>query len=590
VRRMKRTPARRISSSILTLCAAPDFDANAHHRSSTAARAAPCMQSDRKPTSPKNRQVQGAAVRRSRRFGLPRARTVLRLAFLGAIVGAAGVYYLTRPSTLASIIIPRATKAIGGPVAASKIALDGFDTLVLEDVRIRVDGWTGDAGQLAYADRVEVEFSPWELFVGKLTVRAVAVNRIELRLAERADEPNSFSLLDLRPDVPAKSDSTDDKLIDPPAVRIEELVIENGIADNDRYTRLGELRFRGTLQRLEDAKPRYQLQLTGRPDTDGNIGVGTIKGEFSPTDQALSLEVDDLVVDNHELAIAPIAVREWTRKLSLDGRLKRGRFEYSPSSEPFAEFDVEGVALDLPLDALGEASLEDAWSGFAGGKPVSLKSTPRMTVREGTLRVSTDRVELRGLKGELGARDPDALVIPVPFECAFQLDIPRADLEPFTWEKRDTWLEEAARIAPFTLTASIPQFSSPVITQGAPDTLQLPTAAVKILSDFNIVQWTIDVDTRFERGSPEKNRKPAPLQSSGMLRLSRCAGAFEEFPYPLVDVSGTIGFEGDNLVVERIVGKARRPERDANPANSTNPANSAETTDVTVSIEGRLDG
>ena len=201
------------------------------------------------------------------------------------------------------------------------------------------------------------------------------------------------------------------------------------------------------------------------------------------------MAVVELVVDNHELSVAPIAVREWTRKLSLDGRLKRGRFEYSPSSEPFAEFDVEGVALDLPLDALGEASLEDAWSGFAGGKPVSLKSAPRMTVREGTLRVSTDRVELRGLKGELGARDPEALVIPVPFECAFQLDIPRADLEPFTWEKRDTWLEEAARIAPFTPTATIPQFSSPVITQVAPHTPPLPPAALTILPHFNILPW-----------------------------------------------------------------------------------------------------
>ncbi len=464
------------------------------------------------------------------------------------------------------------------------MALEGFDTLVLEDVRIRVDGWEGDAGQLAYADRVRVDFSPWKLILGELAVRAVSVNRLELRLAERANEPGSFSLLDLRPEVRAKDESSEKKLIDPPAVTIEELIIDNGIAERDTYTKLGELRFRGTLQRLEDAKPRYKLELNGRPDTDGNIAISAIKGEFSPTDQSLSLEVDDLIVNEHELAIAPIAVREWTRKLSLDGRLKRGRFEYSPTSEPTAEFDVEGVALDLPLDALGEDGLEDAWSGFAGGKAVSLKSTPRMMVGEGTLRVSTDRVELRGLKGELGARDPDALVIPVPFECAFQLDIPRAELEPFTWEKRDSWLEAAARIAPFTLTASIREFSSPVIAQGAPNTLQLPTAAVKILSDFNIVQWTIDVETRFERGSPDKDRKPAPLQSSGMLRLSRCAGAFEEFPYPLVDVSGTIGFEGDNLVVERIVGKAQ-PK-----AGATVAAGTAEIPEVTVSIEGRLDG
>ncbi|MCE2884618.1 MAG: hypothetical protein LW806_06950 [Planctomycetaceae bacterium] len=512
---------------------------------------------------------------------------------------AVGGVWITRPSTLAWLILPRATKALGGPVTASRIALEGFDTLVLEDLRVRVDGWKDDAGQLAYADRIRVRFSPWALLIGAIDVRSVSANRLELRLVERADGSGNFSILDLKPerkpDEPEKPDERKDT-VTLPAVTIGELVVENGVDASTGYRALGELRFRGELRQNSDRPTHYDLLLTGRPDAEGNLAIGAIRGGFSPSAQELSLEVDDLVVKDHELAIAPTAVRDWTRRLSLDGKLRRAKFDYSPTTEPSAELDVEGVAIDLPLDLLGEEGLSTAWSGFAGGKAVPMRSTPRMTVREGSLRVWADRAELRNLKGELGARDPAARVIPVPFECAFTIDIPRESMEPFDWEKRDAWLEQALRIAPFTLSATIPSFSSPVIAPGAPDTLQLPAPAVKIISDFNIVQWTIDVETRFERGTPTKDRKPAPFRSTGTLNLKDCAGAFEEFPYPLEAVTGTITFEGDDIVVERIVGQGRRPKPAADPAKDSTPAGPPiveaprEEAPITVAIEGRLDG
>jgi hypothetical protein len=529
---------------------------------------------------------------RPRRRRLSRA--ILRTSIALAIVAVAAGFWITRPSTLAWLILPRAAKAIGGPVTASRIALDGIDTLVLEDVRVRVDGWKDESGQLAYADRIRVRFSPWALLVGSVDVGSVSANRVELRLVERADGSGAFSILDLRPEQePDKKDDDASKAVELPAVTIGELVVENGIDAPGGYRALGELRFRGELRQDSDRPSRYDLLLTGRPDADGNLAIGSIRGDFSPVTRELALEVEDLVVKDHELAIAPTVVRDWTRRLSLDGRLRRATFRYSPDTDPSAELDVEGVAIDLPLDLLGEEGLSTAWSGFAGGDAVPMRSTPRMTVREGSLRVTTDRVELRNLKGELGARDASARVIPVPFECAFTLEIPRTALEPFDWEKREAWLESALRVAPFTLTASIPSFSSPTIAPGAPDTLQLPAQAVKVISDFNIVRWTIDVDTRFERGSPAKDGKPAPFRSSGTLRLKDCAGAFEEFPYPLEAVAGTITFEGDDIVVERIVGKGVPTKAAAPAAPDAKPAApEVAGTDAQpiVVIEGRLDG
>ena len=561
------------------------------------------------PGSTHNASSSQSKQGKPRRPGRAR-RLLLRALAVLALLTVVGGVWITRPSTLAWLILPRASKALGGPVTASRIALEGLDTLVLEDLRVRVDGWKDDAGQLAYADRIRVRFSPWALLIGAIHVRSVSANRLELRLVERADGSGNFSILDLKPEKkPEEPKKPDEKseLVTLPAVTIGELVVENGVEASTGYRALGELRFRGELRQNSDRPTHYDLLLTGRPDAEGNLAIGAIRGGFSPSAQELSLEVDDLVVKDHELAIAPTAVRDWTRRLSLDGKLRRARFDYSPTTEPSAELDVEGVAIDLPLDLLGEEGLSTAWSGFAGGQAVPMRSTPRMTVREGSLRVWADRAELRNLKGELGARDPAARVIPVPFECAFTIDIPRESMEPFDWEKRDAWLEQALRIAPFTLSATIPSFSSPVIAPGAPDTLQPPAPAVKIISDFNIVRWTIDVETRFERGTPTKDRKPAPFRSTGTLNLKDCAGAFEEFPYPLEAVTGTITFEGDDIVVERIVGQGRprKPATEATGAAETSAETSAEKSAAgntapatpptdesprTVVIEGRLDG
>jgi hypothetical protein len=503
---------------------------------------------------------------------------MLALVLLTIVAG----FVLTRPTVLAKFLLPAASRALGGTVTAARVSLDGLETLRLEGLTLRVDGWSGAAGEIATADDIRIRFSIWNWLTGHAAVESVVVGRLALRIAERESAPNQFSMLSLRPDLQSDEPSTGSTVA--PSIEINDLAVENGVVTADGYSKLGELRFRGTLKPSATAVPTagnatptlatplltYAVELQGRPDAQGRIGIASIAGSYAPEAQLVSLQLKDLTIEDAQPPIAPLAVRAWTRRLGLEGRIRLARLDYAPTAAPSAELDVEGVAMDLPIDAIGDKAMEQNWSGLRNGVMVPMKCLPRLTVRRGTLRLTDDRVELLDVEGEMGARDASSGIIAVPFRCGLTLEIPRAQLPAFAWNTRDEWFAKAASIAPFRMDFSIPSFSSPQIQTGAPDTLQLPLAAAKVIADFNIHQWTLDVATRFERAAPSPDGTAAPFRSSGTLDLANCAGAYEEFPYPLEHVSGRIRFENDDLVIENITA---RPQ-DAAP----------------VVLTGRLDG
>ena len=461
-----------------------------------------------------------------------------------------GAFVFTRPAVLSRLILPAANRAIGGEVTAARIGLDGLDALVIDDLRIRARGWSGEAGEVAYADTMRVEFSLWSLLFGDIEVFAVSVGRLNLRLAEREDTPGSFSLLALEPE---PSRRATDKRQRPARITIEELLVENGVVANGAYERLGELRFRGSLAPIAESPAAFSFKLEGKPDEQGHLPVGEISGSFDGDSRAVDVSVKELDLDGEQLAVAPLAVRAWTTRLGLKGSIPSARFSYSPDTAPSAELDIRGVAMDLPIDALGGPSLAESWSGLVNGALVPVRAAPRLTLREGTLRLGNDAVALVGLKGDLGAEG--AGVISLPFDCDLTLEIPRAELPPFDWDRREEWIEQAARTAGFSMTAAIRDFRSPEPKQGEPDMLQLPRVVAKVIADFRITAWTLNLETRLERAAPGKDGAPAPLRTSGSLRLAQGSGAYEEFPYRLDDVNGVVNFENDDVIVERITGR-----------------------------------
>ncbi len=501
-----------------------------------------------------------------------RRRTWLRRAAIAlAVLLAAGLVYLTRPATLAALILPRASEAIGGEVTAARISLGGLNSVVLEDLRVRTPGWEGRAGELLYSNRLEVRFSLFSLLFGEFRARAIRADRLALRLVEDGDAAGRYSFQSLTPRV-ADDDRPDEQRAAqrPSEIAVDELVIENLIASGGELRSLGELRFRGALVPSEQSATAFRFTLRGRPDGQGRLSIAGIEGSFDPATQAISLAVEDLLIDGRQLAVAPIAVRGWTSRLGLEGRVTHARFEYATGEKPSALLDLAGLGLNLPIDELSGNALEDAWGGFQRGARVDLDATPRMTLRTGTLRLERDEVRFEQITGELGADGGEGRVIPVPFRGSIALRVPVDSLPEFRWEERDAWFEQAARIAPFSIDLAIRDFSSSRTEDGSADTLLLPRAATKILADFQVTAWTIDVDTLLSRGAPADDGTPAPLVSRGELRLSNGSGAFDEFPYRLDDVQAVFRYENDNLTVEELTGRGAE--------------------DATVRISGRLEG
>ena len=471
------------------------------------------------------------------------------LLVLVALLGL-GAFVFTRPAVLSRLILPAATRAIGGEVTAARISLDGLDTLVIDDLRIRARGWSGEAGEIAYADTMRVEFSLWSLVFGDIEVFAVSVGRLNLRLAEREDTPGSFALLALEPE---QSKLATDERQRPARIVIDELLVENGVAANGVYEKLGELRFRGSLAPIPESPAAFSFKLEGKPDEQGHLAIGEISGSFDGDSRAVDVAVKSLDLDGRQIAVAPLAVRAWTTRLGLKGSIPSARFSYSPESSPSAELDIKGVAMDLPVGALGGPQLAESWSGLVNGALVPVRAVPRMTLREGTLRLDSDTVALVGLKGDLGAEG--AGVISLPFECELTLDIPRNELPPFDWDRREEWIEQAARTAGFSMTAAIRDFRSPEPKTGEPDMLQLPQAVARVIADFRVTAWTLNLETRLERAAPGKDGAPAPLKTSGTLRIAEGSGAYEKFPYRLDDLNGAIRFENDDVIIERFTGR-----------------------------------
>jgi hypothetical protein len=498
-------------------------------------------------TSPRARATPPAGRPLRRRWG---RRVVIAMVL---VVATAGVV-LTRPSVLAAIILPAASRAIGGDATADRIALGAWNELVVEGFAVEVPGWPGAAGEIARSDRMRIRFDPFALLLGDVVVESVAVDELRLRLAERSDSLGNFSFQSLEPAAPR--DGARDDRQRPARISVEDLVIEAGLADAEGgFERLGDLRFRGALSPEGEGEGSFRFLLEGRPDADGRLAVGSVSGSIDADRRAVEVDLRDLAVARGALPVAPSAVRLWAQRLDLEGRVVRARFAVAAGGEPDAEIDIEGVALDLPAELLGDASVRDLWSGFRDGASIDLEATPRLSVAKGTLRVGAESVALEGVEGLLGASDAggDAGVLPVPFTCEFRLALGGVAEGAFSWEGREAWLESAASLAPFRLSLGVPRFSSPKDADAA-RTLLVPRGVARILSDFAVTEWTLEAETRLERGLPD-GRTPAPVRSSGSLRIAEGSAAFEEFPYRLDGVHGVISFEGDDIVVERVAGR-----------------------------------
>jgi len=486
----------------------------------------------------------------------PRAPRRLRrwlFAALGLLAVAAGwgLYKVTRPESLAAIILPRASAALGGTVDAAQISLTGLNEITIEGLTVRADGWPGEAGELVKADLLEVRFALLPLLVGEVRVRSVRAPDLLLRLTERESSRGDFSVMALGCwSAPAGSAGDFTR---PDMISIDRLRIENGTLARGRYRRIGDIGLRGEITPSDASDTAMRISLAGRDNSVGALLVRAIRGEVDPARRAARLEVEDLRLAEKELPVAPLVVRDWIRQVGFEGVIARATFSYSPDEPPSATIDLEDLALNLALGAIGGDELARGWSGFTEGTRIEIDAMPRMKLRKGTLRISPEELRFDSVQGELGAEDPQDRVRPVPFEGSFAMQLPKKGLEEFEWDKRTEWVETIARSAPFSGEIDIKDFeSSKADTQRV---LYLPSAVTRILADFTVTEWKLQLHAAFSRGEPTEAGEPAPVRSSGSLAISEGVGSFVEFPYRLEAVEAQFEYADDDLRVLSVIGR-----------------------------------
>jgi hypothetical protein len=481
--------------------------------------------------------------------GRPRRRRWLIVVAAIAILVGAGLFVLTRPSTLERLLRPALARAFGGDVVLGEVALDGFTSLRVASIDLRAPGWTGDAGAVLAARDVRIGLGRAALFRGRIALETLDVGDLRLRIAEREDAPGTFNLGALAPEWTGAG--TGGGAADLKRLTLDRIELDVGsLARDGSFGRSGARVFRGSLaptaaSTLSNVVFGYRLE-----EIDGDLRLEGTWTQRAGQEAAstLTAQLGAIALDDRVFDMLPLAMRGAARSFELGGAVQSAVLRWTQGAAPTAEVAVADMALVLP-----DIDLDDRWSRFRDGRREPREGLPTMRIKEGTIRFDGGRVRFERLVGELASSAADPGLVPVPVELSFDMDLGGDALRDVRWRDpaaRDAWFRSLLETAPFTLSVAIRGFDSRNAAPGSTPILEVPTPIAAAFEEFGFTAWRLDVEAEFTRSPPTRNADgtvvAAPVRSRGQCFLSDAAGAYTEFPYPIVGVRGHITF--DNVV------------------------------------------
>lgn len=447
-----------------------------------------------------------AAARRQRRRRRWAVRILIALPLLLTI--AVGV---ASQGPVAEWIIGRfVERATGARFSARWVSLKWTGRVEIADMRLDAAGMSGEAATLLRARRVNIDLDLPALRAGRLEALSIEVDRPTLRISQGAS--GLFNIQQLR--LPAGG-SAAARL---PSVTLVDATAELGehaADDGGPFTRLAQAEVQGLFAPTDAARSRYTLRLRqsgGQPMAGGADANVTVEGSFDfATRQGLvtlsSLELSKLTADK-----VPAAFRQRWSELDMRGEIAGTELRFSPSEGLVVEMRLQGVALTAPVAAGPAETMGDRrprMSDVAGSIAFAQK--------DGQTRLLGDLYgELEDLRCKVDfiSRGSD---VDAAYRATIRSDSFRVEKEP--------------RLLRYT----------PEIAQRNFERFSGPTAIVDALIEI-------------ERGEP-RNGRPAPTKISGSMLFRQGEAAFEHFPYPLTDLTGTIVFDDDKLQIREITGR-----------------------------------
>jgi len=464
---------------------------------------------------------------RPRLSALRRWGTRILLVVLLAIIG--GYVYFTDSDRIRALAANALTHMLGGKVAIQHAELSVFEGLRLDGVSLSVANAQGTPSTLFSAKTFLVYFNPAELLIGRLKITQIIAIEPTVNLAEdSATHQWNFQLLHQQAAATARPGSGFRMEYFPelPEVILRNAQVRYLEVHNNQIEPIGwfglEVHFAPSPQR-----DRYSFSVQSR----GVQALGPqASGEFALATQTLRAQLQNLAFGPDVKAMMPADARTWLEEHGLEGKIDHVAIAYTlPAGPRPATFNVGMTVKDVELTIN-----PDEWR------------SRRQIANQHWLQ---DHVTLAlahhwigpGLAAQL--RD---LGTPLPLHLHQVSGDFAFDQDSFTIRKlagriENNWLNVAGRMqgydadAPFTLD----------VASSAPDQLEIPPwsprfvgslpDAVRDICDQFKPRGTCGLRLRLDRAAPG-----GPIGVDGRLDILNGGLTFEDFPYPLRNVTGAI--------------------------------------------------
>lgn len=431
------------------------------------------------------------------------------------VVTAVTLAVITQAGVLERIVLPRIESALGCKAIAGRVSVSASGLIVVEDLRLSVEGIDSTAATFLQVPRLEVVPRWSGLFSGTIPIEAMRAKSPTIRLSQDAELNLNVARLGGggRPSVPSFI----------PGIDLEDAVLDLGEHGPGWYTSLLSLRVTGRLAPISPGSPRYTLDLAESPAVAGTVTAASasplrIMGELDLEHQTGRMTLDNVDLSRWQRVAMPSNVDQKWGLLGLSGQVNSTVFSYTPKDGPIVSFSVKDVSLNIPIPAESEAERQRS---AALGPPRPADAVLEMRRVTGDL-----RFEQQGMRASL-----KGLIEDLPCEVTLNMQGYDADspltchivAEKFTVGDRPRLLP----FAPFYVKRNFKRFSG-------------PTAEVS-------------GEVTIRRGEPI-GLWAAPLEVLGRIDFEHGEAAFEKFAYPFHDMKGTIVFDETEVRILNITG------------------------------------
>jgi len=299
-------------------------------------------------------------------------RTLLVLLLAVCVMG--GTFYvLTRPASFARLVAFALARKTGGQVQVDRATFSLRGPIVLEHVQVRVPGLPSPGDMAFSAERVQIQYQPWMLLLGRFRPLSVSFVQPVLYLTEdiQAQKYNLQYLLERKP--PGRPSRHW------PEVFLGAAQAVFGEIEGGEYRRLAAVYLTGSLMDKPEAHGEYSFTVVHhRPD--GQQGA-LLSGTVNPRARTAFAKLERIDPDNPLFQFLPSRVRDWWARLKPSGHVPPIAFGYDPDPNRgfYATLSLNDFELSLPY----------------GG------SESRMTGVSGVFELGGEQIRVRSLRGHV---------------------------------------------------------------------------------------------------------------------------------------------------------------------------------------------